>query len=171
MPKGRLLILDDDPEVAKIVNLIGQASGLEGRLVADAAEFFRIADEWQPTHIALDWIMPQTDAGGVLLEMARRRFAARIIITSGGGQRLLDLVERTAIGYGLDIAGVLPKPFSCAQLRELLHGPTPIALDAEKVQILRPNGMNADVFMPAGAAREPRLGQEELHLRYRRKMR
>ncbi|MEX0871196.1 MAG: EAL domain-containing protein, partial [Aquisalimonadaceae bacterium] len=37
------------------------------------------------------------------------------------GSRVLDAAKRSAVAHGLDIAGVLPKPFSAATLRNLLN--------------------------------------------------
>lgn len=170
MPTGRLLIFDDDAEVAKIVNLIARSSGLVGRFAADAAEFFRIADEWQPTHIALDLIIPETDVEQVLIEMARRRFTASIIITSGIGERLLDSAKQTAIRYGLNISGVLAKPFSTAELRDLLKAPAPVAVERKEPEAPRPLTTLVQPFKAAFSDLVRALDEEELHLVYQPKI-
>jgi CheY-like chemotaxis protein len=123
MPEGRLLILEDDLGVAKIVDLIARSIGLEGRFVTNAQEFISLTNEWKPTHIALDLMIPDADGEEVLAEMARRGCSANIIITSGMGERMLDAAKRTAIQLGLNIVGVLAKPFSSDALRELLIDP------------------------------------------------
>jgi CheY-like chemotaxis protein len=120
MLKGRLLILEDDLGVAKVMDLIARSSGLEVRFSADAREFLTVADEWKPTHVTLDLLIPEADGVEVLIEMARRRSPAKIIIISGMGVRVLDSARRTAISNGLNVIGVLAKPFARVALMDLL---------------------------------------------------
>ncbi len=120
MLKWRLLILDDDPLTGQTIQRIAEFAGLEVHFTTEPIEFFRILGEWNPTHIALDLIMPEMDGVQVITELARRRCQARIIITSGVGSRVLDAAGRSAAEHGLNIAGVLSKPFSPDSLRRLL---------------------------------------------------
>jgi len=117
---GRLLILDDDPQIGKMVQLIAQSVGLAARYMTSTAEFFQAIDEWHPTHIAIDLVMPEMDGVEVLVKLADRNCKAKIIITSGVGTRVLDAAGRSANEHGLNIAGVLSKPFSPRTLRALL---------------------------------------------------
>jgi CheY-like chemotaxis protein len=120
---GRLLILEDDPIVGKIIQMIATKSGLDARLVAHAHEFFNAIEEWQPTHIALDLVMPEMDGAQVLIELSKRNSSAKIIITSGMGPLELDMARRSANEHGLNVIGVLAKPFSVAALRAHLQEP------------------------------------------------
>ncbi|MDE2306238.1 MAG: EAL domain-containing protein, partial [Gammaproteobacteria bacterium] len=120
MYAARLLILDDDPQVGKMIRLIAETVGVAARCPEHADEFFELIDDWRPTHIALDLVMPEMDGVEVLVELARRRCTAKIIITSGVGTRVLDAAGRSANEHGLSIAGVLSKPFSPSTLRALL---------------------------------------------------
>lgn len=117
---GKLLILDDEVAIATTVARIAETVGFETRMTTVPAEFFGLLDEWQPSHIALDLVMPEMDGVQVMVNLANRACRARIIITSGVGNRVLDAAGRSAAEHGLDIAGVLPKPFSPAALRKLL---------------------------------------------------
>jgi len=117
---GSLLVLDDDKNVGATIRAIAETAGMECRVTTDPAEFFQLESEWQPTHIALDLIMPDMDGVEVLAELSSRGCTANVIITSGVSGRVLDAAGRSAAEHGLAIAGVLPKPFSPAQLRALL---------------------------------------------------
>lgn len=120
-PNGvRLLILDDDPDIGQTILNMADVIGLGTRFTTDPTEFFSTIDGWDPTHIALDLVMPLMDGVEVLEQLALRKCRARIIITSGVGHRVLDAASRSAVEHGLDIAGVLSKPFALAALRELL---------------------------------------------------
>lgn len=121
MTSGRLLALDDDPDIGQTIALIAQASGLVARATVDPQEFFRLIDEWSPTHIALDLVMPEMDGVQVIGQLGARGCAARLIIMSGVGDRVLDAAQRSAAQHGLTIAGILAKPFTPTRLRALLQ--------------------------------------------------
>lgn len=120
---GKLLILDDEIAIAKTIATIAEMAGLEARITTNPAEFFHLLDEWRPTHIALDLVMPEMDGVQVMARLAERGCRARVIITSGVGSRVLDAAGRSAAEHGLQIAGMLAKPFSPAALRTLLLDP------------------------------------------------
>ena len=122
MTCNRLLILDDDPLIGRTMQAIAESAGFEARFTSAHAEFFGELDGWTPSHIALDLVMPEMDGVQVIAALAERGCAARIIITSGVGHRVLDAAGRSAAEHGLDIAGVLSKPFSPVALRNLLAG-------------------------------------------------
>ena len=122
---GKLLILDDDPQVGRMIQIIAESDGFETRALTSVDSFFTLAEEWQPTHIAIDLIMPEMDGVQVLVQLAALHCSARIIVTSGVGARVLDAAGRSGNAHGLDIAGVLAKPFSPKTLRALLRQAAP----------------------------------------------
>ncbi len=122
---ARLLILEDDSSVGNMLRMIAANSGFEAHVVANTERFFEEVDSWQPTHIALDLVMPDMDGVDVLAALGRRHCSANIIITSGMGSRLLDAAKRSASKHGLHVVGVLAKPFAAAALRTLLMASIP----------------------------------------------
>jgi EAL domain-containing protein (putative c-di-GMP-specific phosphodiesterase class I)/CheY-like chemotaxis protein/GGDEF domain-containing protein len=120
MSAQRLLILDDDPLSGQTIGNVAALAGYAVEVTDNHEDFFRLLESWQPGIIALDLVMPGMDGVEIIAELARRHSQAKIIITSGVGGRVLDAAGRTAAERGLQIAGVLPKPFSPASLRELL---------------------------------------------------
>ncbi len=121
--RSRLLILEDDPAVGRVIHNVATAGGHEARIVSQPDQFFTAVEDWQPTHIALDLVMPDVDGIQILAELGARKCAARIIITSGMGARVLDAAARGAREHGLQIVGLLAKPFAPAALRALLAAP------------------------------------------------
>jgi EAL domain-containing protein (putative c-di-GMP-specific phosphodiesterase class I)/ActR/RegA family two-component response regulator len=117
---GRLLVLEDDPGVGNVFRMIAGASKFPVRVVSGPGPFFRSIDEWRPTHIALDLVMPEMDGIEVLAQLAARSCTAKIIISSGMGSRVLDAAHRSASAHGLNVVGVLAKPFTTAALRAFL---------------------------------------------------
>ncbi len=128
----RLLILDDDRDVAKIIKMISESCGLAARVLDDQLELLGAIDDWRPTYISLDLVMPGKTGMQMLAELARHRTSAKIIITSGMGDRDLGNARSAAEDGGLSILAVLAKPFSSAALRRILvdasgGGPHPSA--------------------------------------------
>jgi EAL domain-containing protein (putative c-di-GMP-specific phosphodiesterase class I)/ActR/RegA family two-component response regulator len=117
---GRLLVLEDDPGVGNVFRMIAGAARIPVRVVSSPDAFFRSIKEWQPTHIALDLVMPEMDGIEVLAQLATRACTAKIIISSGMGSRVLDAAHRSASAHGLNVVGVLAKPFTTQALRAFL---------------------------------------------------
>jgi EAL domain-containing protein (putative c-di-GMP-specific phosphodiesterase class I) len=115
-----MLILEDDVRVGNVIKLMAEVAGLEARLYGVTGQFLAALEEWQPTHIALDLVMPDVDGNQVLAELALRKCTAKIIITSGMGSRVLEAAARAGHERGLNILGVLAKPFSGASMRAML---------------------------------------------------
>jgi EAL domain-containing protein (putative c-di-GMP-specific phosphodiesterase class I) len=116
----RLLIFDDDEAVGKTLGHIARRMGVDAQIVTHPKAFLQRLETWQPTHIALDLVMPEMDGVQVLRLLAERQCRAMIIITSGVGSRVLDAAQRAAEESDLNIAGILPKPFNPATVKELL---------------------------------------------------
>lgn len=120
MPRGRLLVLDDDAAVGQILVMAAQGADFEARWCETAPSFFEALTDWAPTHVAIDLLMPGTSGQDVMRRLAAEGCAARVIISSGSGSAELDAALAEARAGGLRTVGVLPKPFSLATLRAML---------------------------------------------------
>ena len=122
MPKKRILILDDDEAVAQTIQWIGENLGFQAEFTTHPADFFAKLDSLCLDVITLDLVMPELDGVEIMRLLAERKCAARIVISSGMGTRVLDAAQRSAAEHGLCIAGVIAKPISREALRALLCG-------------------------------------------------
>ena len=122
MSANRLLIIDDEPNIAKGIETIARGCGYAVEVTHDAARFFDRVGEWQPSHIVLDLQMPGADGVELLRGLGARRIAAKVVIASGVDGRIIDAARRLGIEQGVDVAGTLIKPFRAAELRQLLQG-------------------------------------------------
>lgn len=125
MPDRKLLILDDDPAIGRTIVFIAEGMGVSARHTTSHEEFFQAHREWHPTHLAIDLVMPEMDGVQVLAQLAQEDCDSRIIITSGLGDRVLAAAARSAQEHGLDIVGVLSKPFFPVILRTMLAKNSP----------------------------------------------
>ena len=116
----RLLILDDEPAVAKTVAFAAERHGFAVRMSASAEAFFSDVANFAPSHIIIDLLMPGMDGVEVLRKLATGGCEANIIMMSGMGSKVLESAQRVGLERGLRIIGILPKPFRPAELRALL---------------------------------------------------
>jgi EAL domain-containing protein (putative c-di-GMP-specific phosphodiesterase class I)/ActR/RegA family two-component response regulator len=123
----RLLILDDDEAICATVSAIGRSAAHEVSASTAAETFFEQLRAWKPSHVIVDLRMPDVDGIGILKRMATQRTDASVIIMSGLGARILESAARAAHESGLNVIGILPKPFTPKQLRELLAVGAPAA--------------------------------------------
>lgn len=119
----RLLVMDQTKAVAEVTASMAEALGGHGRVVTRVYDLLKSVDEWMPSHIAVDLVMPGVDGVEVMNLLARRRCKARIIICSGMDGTILNAAIRAATASGLDVAGVLNKPFTVRELKTLLDAP------------------------------------------------
>lgn len=121
MPRQRrLLILDDDLAIAQTIAIAAEDHGFDVSIATSPAEMCRNVKRWEPSHLAIDLIMPDMDGVEVLRTLAGIGCDASIILMSGMGVKVLEAAQRSATERGLHIAGLLPKPFNLAALRTLL---------------------------------------------------
>ncbi len=121
MNRNRLLIIDDDPEIADIYARIGQQAGFSTRIAPTAAEFRRQLQDWLPTIVLVDLRMPDTDGIELLRLCSRERPPAKFIIASGLDHRVVEAAARLARSFGLDVIGAMVKPVRVPELMALLN--------------------------------------------------
>ncbi len=121
----KLLILDDDPVMREILAILAERQGFEARMVSNPDDFYDELQAWKPSHITIDLVMPRKDGIEVLRDLALKQCAAAIMIISGMEPRVLQSARRVAIERGLNITGVLSKPFRHEALHQLLAESAP----------------------------------------------
>ncbi|HET8551047.1 MAG TPA: response regulator, partial [Gammaproteobacteria bacterium] len=122
MSARRLLIFDDDRNVGRIVEFMARSLGLAHRSVTAPDEFFEQLEAWAPTYILLDLLMPEMDGVQIIQRLAERGCSAAIIISSGVEDCIRDAARRAAAENNLHVAGSLAKPFTRAELGEIIAG-------------------------------------------------
>jgi EAL domain-containing protein (putative c-di-GMP-specific phosphodiesterase class I)/FixJ family two-component response regulator len=120
MPNRRILILDDDPDVAQTIQWVAESLGFEAEFVTNPEEFFEKLAQTCPDIITIDLVMPELDGVEIMRLLAERKCRAKIVISSGMGTRVLDASKRSASEHGLDILGVISKPISKEAFRRLV---------------------------------------------------
>jgi two-component system response regulator RegX3 len=104
--QGRILIIEDERELAGIVSLYLSRDGFETRSAESAEEGLAIAGEWKPELVVLDINLPGMD-GFEFLQNFRRQSGAPVLIVSA---RSSDEDQISGLGGGAD--EYISKPFS-----------------------------------------------------------
>lgn len=106
----RILVVDDEPQITRVLRASLQASGYEILLAANGMEAFTIFERENPDLIITDLAMPQMS--GLELTQAIRRVAQTPIIVLS--VRDTDAMKVSALDEGAD--DYLTKPFSMPEL-------------------------------------------------------
>lgn len=165
MSEDRLLILDDDDLTGQTIRNVAEFAGMCVKVTSTPTDFFQILRDWQPTHIALDLVMPEMDGVEVLAELGDMQNTANIIITSGVGEQILQAAARSAAAHGLNVVGILPKPFSPRIFRELLQ----LAPEHQGEAMVQPQAQEASPDITEARLREA-VNQHAITLEYQPKV-
>ncbi len=138
-PADRILVIDDDRVVTETVLAMGKAMGLQCDVTAAHKGLFELVTP-TTTLILLDLVMPEMDGIEVLRLLGRKQVRARIVLMSGIDIRVIETAKKLAQTLGLTVVGHLQKPFTLAQLQEVLgaqlalEGPRPLS-DVPKMEV------------------------------------
>ena len=116
----RLLIVDDEPEISRIVELAASQLGLEAVSINRSSEFEMALTAVSPTIIFLDIAMPDRDGVELIRELAALSFRGRLVLMSGWDLLFVQMSTTIAESRGLTVAGALPKPFRKQTVVDLL---------------------------------------------------
>jgi two-component system, OmpR family, response regulator len=117
----RLLIIDDEPAMARLIQRIAKSCGYEVTVTHDSEDFMDALVTGEPDAIALDLSLPDVDGVELLRFLATTKCRAKILIISGFDARVLETSGRLGEARGLNIAGTLMKPVRAAELRAAIE--------------------------------------------------
>jgi two-component system nitrogen regulation response regulator NtrX len=93
-----VLIVDDEPNIRRMVGALLGAEGYEVRDASDAASGLARAVEFEPDLVLLDLMMPGPTDGIDLLEKLRARYPDLPVVMMSGRAGLADAVKATRLG-------------------------------------------------------------------------
>lgn len=167
MTELKVLILDDNTLTARAIANVAEFIGLTAKVTSDFQSFLNTINEWQPQYLIIDLIMPDMDGVEVLGELGRMQIDAQLIITSGAGQQLLHAAARSAGAQGLNVLGILPKPFNPKAFRDLINAESTNNADNAFGQQLRAENVATEIKVPE---LEKAIHNREIYLVYQPKV-
>jgi len=115
--KRTIMVVDDDPEVVRVVRTILEQTDFNVICVYSSLEIFASLEEQKPDLILLDIIMPQMDGLQVLRRLKedpRMPFIPVILLTEKADDE--DVDEDVMVGYKMGADYYLTKPFTPTQV-------------------------------------------------------
>lgn len=110
MSKNRVLIIDDDQRICRIIKRVADDLGIES-FATDNPELFEPANlDFEPTIIFMDLQMPRLDGVELIRKLADQHSKAAIILASGMDKSVIETTEELGKSLGLNMAGFLQKP-------------------------------------------------------------
>ena len=116
----KLLVIDDEPGITKVVEMVAQQIGLNVRSVNSSAQATEAFIAFKPDVLMLDMIMPEKDGIDVLTEILLTGIPVKVVLTSGFGESFLRLAAGVSRFHDNPNVSVLRKPFRRAELTTLL---------------------------------------------------
>ena len=125
MTRPRLLLIDDEPQLAAFVANAARMCGFDP-ITTDRDDDFRARFiDNQPEMVALDLGMPGMDGVELLRFLADQGFGGPVLIISGFDRRVLESAFRLGEALGLKMVGPLEKPARLDTLEALLKQQLP----------------------------------------------
>ncbi len=117
---GRVLFVDDEPDVVEPLMEMARALGFGARLLEDGTSFQEAMASFGPTHVVLDLVMPQIDGIDILLALSRLEAPPRIIVMTGYHWGVMESARILAESHQLRDIGWLKKPVDLDTFEALL---------------------------------------------------
>ncbi len=116
----KLLVVDDQTGITKVVELIAKQLGLNTRTLNSSLQATEVFIAFKPDVVMLDMIMPEKDGIDVLNEILLTGHPVKVILTSGFSDAYLRLAESVAKFHDNENVSILRKPFRREELIRLL---------------------------------------------------
>jgi DNA-binding response OmpR family regulator len=121
MRQPRLLVIDDEPALARFIAEVASDCGFDPVLTSDDRQFRDLFVADRPDLVALDLGMPGMDGVELIRFLADQDFRDPVLIISGFDRRVLESAVRLGITLGLSMVGPLEKPARLEELETLLN--------------------------------------------------
>ena len=115
-----LLVIDDEPFVARFLAHAAEECGYRALATATADAFRREYHLLRPDAVAIDLAMPGSDGVELLRFLAAEHCRSPVLIVSGFDRRVLESSVRLGEALGLNMIGPLMKPVLVAELKAVL---------------------------------------------------
>ncbi len=120
MAEKRLLIVDDEPDFAEFVGIVGEQLGYETLKISDPRKFQDSYNEFTPDVIVLDMVMPEIDGVELIKWLTSQNATAKVVIISGYNPLYAKMGEVLSAAGGLSDVMTLQKPVRINTLKEAL---------------------------------------------------
>jgi DNA-binding NtrC family response regulator len=132
MAAARVLVVDDDPAIRKIIADRMRAQGHEVEMAADGEAALRAVTDFDPELVLLDMKVPKKDGFEVLEALQRAASPPNVVMITAHGN-----IERAVRAIQLGAADFIAKPFEAAHLDHVVSRVLQAAALRQRVQQLQ----------------------------------
>lgn len=118
-PRGRILVVDDDPDVRQSLRLALETAGYSVAVARDGADALRVHQAAATDVVITDLFMSDTDGFELIRELRAHFPVVKIVVVSGGAPRMKQDYLEAARLTGVDAA--LRKPIEVDELLKTLR--------------------------------------------------
>lgn len=118
----RVLIVDDDEDLCGLMCMIAEEAGFLVTFANNGAGFKAAYKTCSPQLVISDLAMPDYDGLELLRFLSEQGYKGDVIVASSHDAKVLNQVRPFAEMLGLEIRGVLAKPFESKDFLALLQG-------------------------------------------------
>ena len=120
MSKNRVLIIDDDARIGRIVQRVANKLRVDTSVIDNPDLFESTYLRYQPNMIFLDLQMPRLDGVELLRKLAENDCKAAIILMSGMDNSVMETAIKFGKSLSLQMVGTLSKPMNIVDLERVL---------------------------------------------------
>jgi CheY-like chemotaxis protein len=103
---SRILVVEDQPDVAQLIEVVLKGEGHTVAIAADGAQGLMLSRDWKPDLILMDIMLPGVDGGALISRLRQEPETADLpIIAMSASRTLRDRTEE------LQADALLSKPF------------------------------------------------------------
>ena len=114
---SRILIIEDEPEERRALQLVLQTDRCEVRAAAGGDEALLMLDQFRPDLVVMDWRMPGLSGAGLCRRIRARANAPPIVVVSSADE---------AFESAEDIFAALRKPVDLSELQAVIGTHLPV---------------------------------------------
>ena len=124
--KQKILVVDDDPDIRRLVETVLEREGFIVETAASAAEFFKILSQFKPELVVLDLQLPDEDGFGIIKKLRNNPLTSNLPVVMLTVQSV-DSYKIAGLEIGAD--DYIVKPFNqgefIARLKAILRRTNP----------------------------------------------
>lgn len=125
MAGPRLLIVDDDPRIGRLIGRVARQMGLAAEVLTDDELVQPVCEDFRPTVVVVDMVLGHKSGGDVIRSLSALRPrpvpAPVLVLISGADPDRMAAARVLAEELGIRVAASLPKPLDVGILTHELR--------------------------------------------------
>lgn len=120
MASGRLLVIDDEADIARFIGTVAEGLGFQVTVTTEAEAFITAFNDEKPDVVVIDVVMPNIDGIELVKYLGQAECDARVLVISGFTERYLTNTKILGEAFGLGSVTAMKKPIEITQLEDYL---------------------------------------------------